>query len=65
MATTIYLALPKTMRSTASPSKAGTIHHLADTGEQGYAGDGGAARGSEGIGPWRLRIPLIANRHSV
>jgi hypothetical protein len=37
------------MRSTASPSKAGTIHHLADTGEQGYAGDSGAAGGPKGL----------------
>jgi hypothetical protein len=32
-------------------AKAGTIHHLAGTGEQGYAGDGGPARLARLAGP--------------
>jgi sugar lactone lactonase YvrE len=32
-------------------AKAGTIHHLAGTGEQGYTGDGGAARLAKLAGP--------------
>jgi DNA-binding beta-propeller fold protein YncE len=32
-------------------AKAGTIHHLAGTGEQGYAGDGGPARLAKLAGP--------------
>jgi hypothetical protein len=54
---TLYLALREGNAIYRIASKAGTIHHLAGTGEQGYAGDGGPARlaklaGPKGIGPW-------------
>ena len=40
----LYLALREGNAIYRIASKAGTIHHLAGTGEQGYSGDGGPAR---------------------
>jgi sugar lactone lactonase YvrE len=47
----LYLALREGNAIYRIASKAGTIHHLAGTGEQGYAGDGGPARLARLAGP--------------
>ena len=47
----IYLALREGNAIYRIASKAGTIHHLAGTGEQGYSGDGGPARLAKLAGP--------------
>jgi DNA-binding beta-propeller fold protein YncE len=47
----IYLALREGNAIYRIASKAGTIHHLAGTGEQGYSGDGGPARLARLAGP--------------
>jgi sugar lactone lactonase YvrE len=47
----LYLALREGNAIYRIASKAGTIHHLAGTGEQGYAGDGGPARLAKLAGP--------------
>jgi sugar lactone lactonase YvrE len=47
----LYLALREGNAIYRIASKAGTIHHLAGTGEQGYAGDGGPARVAKLAGP--------------
>jgi DNA-binding beta-propeller fold protein YncE len=47
----LYLALREGNAIFRIASKAGTIHHLAGTGEQGYAGDGGPARLAKLAGP--------------
>jgi len=47
----LFLALREGNAIYRIASKAGTIHHLAGTGEQGYAGDGGPARVAKLAGP--------------
>jgi sugar lactone lactonase YvrE len=47
----LYLALREGNAIYRIASKARTIHHLAGTGEQGYAGDGGPARLAKLAGP--------------
>jgi DNA-binding beta-propeller fold protein YncE len=47
----LYLALREGNAIYRIASKAGTINHLAGTGEQGYAGDGGPARLAKLAGP--------------
>jgi sugar lactone lactonase YvrE len=47
----LYLALREGNAIYRIASNAGTIHHLAGTGEQGYAGDGGPARLAKLAGP--------------
>jgi DNA-binding beta-propeller fold protein YncE len=47
----LFLALREGNAIYRIASKAGTIHHLAGTGEQGYAGDGGPARLAKLAGP--------------
>jgi hypothetical protein len=47
----LYLALREGNAIYRIASKAGTIHHLAGTGEQGYAGDGEPARLAKLAGP--------------
>ena len=47
----LYLALREGNAIYRIASKAGTIYHLAGTGEQGYAGDGGPARLAKLAGP--------------
>jgi sugar lactone lactonase YvrE len=47
----LYLALREGNAIYRIASKSGTIHHLAGTGEQGYAGDGGPARLAKLSGP--------------
>ena len=47
----LYLALREGNAVYRIASKAGTIHHLAGTGEQGYSGDGGLARLAKLAGP--------------
>lgn len=53
---TIYLALREGNALYRIPAKAGTIHHLAGTGEQGYSGDGGPARTAKLAGPKGLAL---------
>jgi DNA-binding beta-propeller fold protein YncE len=48
---TIYLALREGNAIYRIDRKAGTLHHLAGTGEQGYSGDGGPARQAKLAGP--------------
>jgi hypothetical protein len=48
---TIYLALREGNAIFRIDRKAGTLHHLAGTGEQGYSGDGGPARQARLAGP--------------
>jgi sugar lactone lactonase YvrE len=52
----LYLALREGNAIYRIASKAGTIHHLAGTGEQGYAGDGGPARLAKLAGPKGLAL---------
>jgi DNA-binding beta-propeller fold protein YncE len=47
----LYLALREGNAIYRIAPKAGTIHHLAGTGEQGYSGDGGPARVARLAGP--------------
>jgi DNA-binding beta-propeller fold protein YncE len=47
----LYLALREGNAIYRIASNAGTIHHLAGTGEQGYSGDGGPARLAKLAGP--------------
>jgi sugar lactone lactonase YvrE len=47
----LYLALREGNAIYRIEPKAGTIHHLAGTGEQGYSGDGGPARVARLAGP--------------
>ena len=47
----LFLALREGNAIYRIASKAGTIHHLAGTGEQGYTGDGGPARLATLAGP--------------
>jgi DNA-binding beta-propeller fold protein YncE len=47
----LYLALREGNAIYRIAPKAGTIHHLAGTGEQGYSGDGGPARLAKLAGP--------------
>ena len=47
----LYLALREGNAIYRIATKAGTIHHLAGTGEQGYSGDGGPARLAKLAGP--------------
>jgi sugar lactone lactonase YvrE len=47
----LYLALREGNAIYRITPKTGTIHHLAGTGEQGYSGDGGPARGAKFAGP--------------
>ena len=47
----LYLALREGNAIYRIATKAGTIHHLAGTGEQGYSGDGGPARLARLAGP--------------
>jgi len=47
----LFLALREGNAIYGIASKAGTIHHLAGTGEQGYTGDGGPARLATLAGP--------------
>jgi DNA-binding beta-propeller fold protein YncE len=47
----IYLALREGNAIYRIDRKAGTLHHLAGTGEQGYSGDGGPARQAKLAGP--------------
>ncbi len=53
---TIYLALRQGNALYRIAEKAGTIHHLAGTGEQGYSGDGGPARAAKLAGPKGLAL---------
>jgi len=52
----LYLALREGNAIYRIASKAGTIHHVAGTGEQGYAGDGGPARVAKLGGPKGLAL---------
>jgi DNA-binding beta-propeller fold protein YncE len=52
----LYLALREGNAIYRIASKAGTIHHLAGTGEQGYTGDGGPARLAKLAGPKGLAL---------
>jgi sugar lactone lactonase YvrE len=52
----LYLALREGNAIYRIASKAGMIHHLAGTGEQGYAGDGGPARLAKLAGPKGLAL---------
>src|SRR4029450_12739427 len=57
----LYLALREGNAIYRIDAKRSTIHHVAGTGEQGYAGDGGPARAAKLAGPQRLaraRRPL-------
>jgi DNA-binding beta-propeller fold protein YncE len=47
----LYLALREGNALYRIPSKTATIHHVAGTGVQGYAGDGGPARAATLAGP--------------
>jgi DNA-binding beta-propeller fold protein YncE len=47
----LYLALREGNAIVRIVPKTGTIHHVAGTGEQGYAGDGGPARSAKLGGP--------------
>ena len=47
----LYLALREGNAIYRIAARAGTIHHVAGTGEQGYAGDGGPARAAKLGGP--------------
>jgi sugar lactone lactonase YvrE len=47
----LYLALREGNAIYRIASKAGTIHHLAGTGAEGYSGDGGPARAAKLAGP--------------
>ena len=53
---TIYLALREGNTIYRIDRKAGTLHHIAGTGEQGYSGDGGPARLARLGGPKGLAI---------
>jgi sugar lactone lactonase YvrE len=53
---TIYLALREGNALYRIAPKSGTLHHLAGTGEQGYAGDGGPARQATLAGPKGLAL---------
>lgn len=53
---TIYLALREGNALWRIAPKTGTLHHLAGTGEQGYAGDGGPARLAKLAGPKGLAL---------
>ena len=53
---TIYLALREGNALYRIAPKAGTIHHLAGTGSQGYSGDGGPARAATLAGPKGLAL---------
>jgi sugar lactone lactonase YvrE len=53
---TIYLALREGNALVRIAPKTGTVHHLAGTGEQGYAGDGGPARLAKLAGPKGLAL---------
>jgi sugar lactone lactonase YvrE len=47
----LYLALREGNAVVRVDAQTGTIHHVAGTGEQGYAGDGGQAREAKLAGP--------------
>ena len=47
----LYLALREGNAIYRIAPKTSTIHHIAGTGEQGYSGDGGPARGARFAGP--------------
>lgn len=49
--TSLYLALREGNAIYRIDLSAGTLHHLAGTGESGYAGDGGSARSATLAGP--------------
>ena len=53
---TIYLALREGNALYRIAPKAGTLHHLAGTGEQGWTGDGGPARAAKLSGPKGLAL---------
>jgi sugar lactone lactonase YvrE len=53
---TIYLALREGNALYRIVPKTGTLHHLAGTGEQGYAGDEGPARQAKLAGPKGLAL---------
>lgn len=53
---TIYLALREGNAICRIDSKTPSIHHVAGTGEQGYSGDGGAAREAKLAGPKGLAL---------
>ena len=53
---TIYLALREGNALFRIAPKSRTLHHLAGTGEQGYAGDGGPARRARLAGPKGLAL---------
>jgi DNA-binding beta-propeller fold protein YncE len=57
---TIYLALREGNALYRIAPRTNTLHHLAGTGEQGYAGDGGSARLAKLSGPKGL---ALAGRH--
>jgi sugar lactone lactonase YvrE len=57
---TIYLALREGNALFRIAPRAGTLHHVAGTGEQGYAGDGGLARSAKLAGPKGL---ALSGRH--
>jgi hypothetical protein len=66
----LYLALREGNALYRIASKAGTIHHLAGTGEQGYAGDGGPARlaklaGPKGLCHWGDRLYVADTENHV
>lgn len=56
----MYLALREGNAVYRIDAKTGTLHHLAGTGEQGYAGDGGPARRARLAGPKGL---ALSGRH--
>jgi sugar lactone lactonase YvrE len=53
---TIYLALREANQLYRIAPKTRTLHHLAGTGEQGWAGDGGPARSAKLAGPKGLAL---------
>jgi DNA-binding beta-propeller fold protein YncE len=53
---TLYVALREGNAIYRIPPKTATIHHVAGTGEQGYAGDGGPARAARLGGPKGLAL---------
>jgi sugar lactone lactonase YvrE len=56
----VYLALREGNAVYRIDAKAGTLHHLAGTGEEGYTGDGGPARLATLAGPKGL---ALSGRH--
>ncbi len=66
----LYLALREGNAIYRIDQKKSTIHHLAGTGEQGYAGDGGPAKlaklgGPKGLAYWNNRLYVADTENHV